>query len=147
MPSKSVTLTTDTAAYVAGDLLADTQLLSANVGRSGSDILIERIVVVDDDDQGQPLDLIFLNAATSLGTENGVPNISDANILARIVAQVAILAADFADLGGAKRADKNGINLPFQLAADGSLYIAAITRGTPTHTATGLKVTVFYKYR
>lgn len=147
MPFKAVTLTLDTAQYAAGDLLADTQLLRASVGRAGQSVLIEDIKIQDDSDQGQDLDILFLNANTSLGTENSAPNISDANIAAAVLAGVAFVAADYKDLGGARLAEKHNINIPLYLADGGSLYIGAISRGTGTYAASGLIVTVGWRYR
>lgn len=147
MPSFPVTLTTDTAIYASGDLLADTQLVSANVGRAGKEVVLDSIDITDDDDQGQPLTLLFLNANTSLGTENSVPNITDANVNAAVVSQYAIVAADYEDLGGSKRATKANLSMPLLIADKGSLYIAAISKGTGTYTANGLKIRLNIRYR
>lgn len=134
------TLSLDTSAYAAGEVLADTQEID-NVFRvnDGTGTLFS-IVLNDKDDQGAPLDLVFLSANNSLGTENSAPSISDANADA-ILGIISVANGDWVDLGGCRvatiPASRCGIALK---AASGGkkLYIAAITRGTPTHTASGI---------
>lgn len=136
-----LTLTLDTSAYADGDVLADTQALVNAVREGGGRAELKSVVVLDEDDQGIALDLVFLAANKSLGTENSAPSISDAN--ARdIQGKVSIATGDYVDLGGARVATKTGIGLMLK-SAEGSttLYVAAITRGgTPTYTAAGLKL-------
>jgi hypothetical protein len=145
--NQSVTLTLDVAAYAVGDVLADTQLVAASVGHAGKDVLLDWLKVEDDDDQGQPFDLVFLNANTSIGAENGVPNITDAAVAANVVSQLSIAAVDYVDLGGSRVAMKTNLGLPLLIPDKGSLYLAAISRGTGTYTANGIKVTLGIRYR
>ncbi len=82
---------------------------------------------------------IFVGAdAVSLGTENDAVSISDSDAVSlQRVCNVA--SGDYADVGGAKIATKAGLGLVVQAAAgNASLYIGAVTRGTPTHTAAGI---------
>ncbi len=144
-----VTLSLDTSAYAGGDLLADTQLVSADafIEPTGGATLAS-VVVIDEDDNKQPFTLIFLSASTSLGTENSALNITDA--LARnVIGLVEVTAADYKDLGGASVADVP-LNPKVLRPATGatSLYVAAVLNGsgTPTYTASGMRLKIGLLY-
>lgn len=139
-----VTLTTDTAAYASGDLIADTQVVTGAMRLAGGTALLHSVSVLDEDDQGVAFDVIFLQNSTSLGTENGAPNISDANARSNVLCKVAIAAADYTDLGGFKFATVGNLNRLLK-AASGSkdIYVAVVnSTGTPTYSATGLKLRI-----
>jgi hypothetical protein len=132
------TLSLDTNAYADGDVLADTQTI-ANVFRA-ADVAghIESIILNDEDDQGIALDLWFLSAATSLGTENSAPNISDANSRT-LIGKQAVAATDFYDLGGVRVAYLKNLWIPIKpIAGTTSLAMAAISRGAGTYSAAGI---------
>ena len=135
-----VMLSLDTAAYVSGDVLADTQVVTNAVRVAGGCAVLQSLHVLDEDDQGAAFDLLFLRAGTSIGTENAAPSIADAG--ARdILGIVSVTADNYADIGGSRIATIVNVGL-FLKAAAGSrdLYLAAITRGSPTYTAGGLRV-------
>jgi hypothetical protein len=134
-----VTLTLDTSIYADGDILADTQSVGTVFLNSGGGRTLMSVHVLDEDDQGQGFDLIFLDANTSLGTENSAPSITDANARG-IIGRVAISSADFYDIGGSRIATRTGINLPMQGNASSTLYVAAISRGTGTYSANGVRL-------
>lgn len=134
-----LTFTLDTSAYADGDILADTQsIASVFLSTTGTRIL-ESVTVLDEDDQGMGLDILFLDANNSLGTENAAPSISDANARS-IIGRVSISSADFYDLGGCRFAQRAGIGLPLKGNASTTLYVAAISRGTGTYTASGIRI-------
>jgi hypothetical protein len=141
-----LTLSVDTSIYADGDVLADTQELASVFEVAGCVRTLQSVQVLDEDDQGIALDLVFLDSNQSIGTENGAPNISDANAR-KIIGRVSIATGDFIDLGGARVATKNLVGQMLKAAAsDTSLYVAAITRGgTPTYTASGLKLKLGFK--
>lgn len=137
------TLTLDTSAYADGDLLADTQGITSAFRVADGTGVIESIMVLDEDDQGTAMDLIFMGSSATLGTENSAPSVSDAN--ARdILGRVRIDAADFVDLGGCRVATRLGVGLVVKAASGTTtLYIGAVTRGgTPTYTASGVRVRI-----
>ena len=136
----SLTPVCDTSVYAIGDVLFDTTAL-ASVGRvSGGVVVLETVTVLDEDDQAAAqIDLYFLDANNSLGTFNIAPAITDANARS-IVGQVSIESSLFKDLGASKFACKPAIGLMMQLNASTSLWVAAVTQGTPTQTASGLKL-------
>lgn len=135
-----ITLSMDTSAYTAGDVLADTQEIAGALRNAGGSALLESVVLLDLDDQtAAQIDLVFFNADVSLGTENAAPSITDGDAAA-VLGIVAVPSANFIDAGGAKVATVLNIGLPVSAAAGTSIYVAAIARGTPTQTAAGIKV-------
>lgn len=143
-----ITLTLDTNAYAAGDVLATTQEVANAASANGLGTELISMTVRDKDDQtAAAMTFYFLDDNQSLGTENAAPDISDANADA-ICGMVTIPAALFTDLGGVKVATLTNIGLLMHPgAASTSLYIAATTAGTPTQTASGITVSLqFIRY-
>ena len=136
-----VTLVADTNAYADGDVLAIPQEIVNSVAEAGTARQLTSIVVIDSDDQGTAIDLIFFDASASLGTINTAIDISDADA-AKIVGIVAIAAGDFKDLINNKVAVKTGIDLVMKAAStSASLWVGAVVRsGTPTYSAGGIKL-------
>jgi len=136
----TITCTLNTSAYASGDTLFDTQEIAGAVRVNGDSCILQSVHVIDIDDQGVEMDLIFFNANTSLGTENSAPDINDTEVLTTL-GKVNIAAGDYIDLGANRIATVDGLGLVLKAgAATTSLYVAGITRGTPTHTATGLTI-------
>lgn len=135
-----VTLTLDTAQYADGDVLADTQSVTSAFRAVGSRAYVRSVLVLDEDDQGAAFDLIFFDSNTSLGTENSAPNISDANART-IIGRLAVASASFYDLGGCRVAQVDGGMMMLKAAAASTtLYVGAISRGTGTYTAAGIRL-------
>ena len=119
-------------------MLADTQALAAAVRTNAGFGVVASIVLNDEDDQGIALDVVFLDANTSLGTENAAPSISDANAR-NILGIVSVAAGDWTNIGGVRVATLRNINLPIKGASGStSVYIALISKGTGTYTASGI---------
>lgn len=141
--ARVVTLTPvlDTLIYAAGDVLFDTIILSAVMPIAGGAKELRSIELLDEDDQGVALDILFFDSLVSLGTFNVAPAITDANGRAAL-GFISILTTDYIDLGGCRIASKNNIGMVLQAAGSGQdIYVAAITRGgTPTYTVSGLKL-------
>lgn len=139
-----VTLSADTSIYASGDVLADFQEITGFFRAAGQCATIHSVTVIDEDDQGTALDLYVSRTGGSLGTENAAISISDAN--AREVQTLAVVATgDFVDLIGSRVATKI-INpgLPVGGGTSTSLWIGAVVRGgTPTYTASGLKLRIY----
>ena len=134
----AVALSLDTSAYADGDVLADTQAFTSVARANDVGFVLQSVVLVDKDDQGMGLDLVLLSANNSLGTENSAPNISDANAEA-IQGMVQISTSDWYDLGGVRVAQRTNINLPLVPASGTTtLYVAAVSRGTGTYSASGI---------
>lgn len=136
----AITPTLDNAvAYTAGDILFDTTAIAGATRYGDGAAVLQSLVINDKDDQAAAtLDLYILNANNSFGTRNSAPSITDANADA-IIGRVSIAVADWTDLGGCKIAVKTGINMVIKPATNTTtLYVAAITGGTPTTTTAGM---------
>lgn len=140
-----LTLSLDTNAYVADDVLFDTQEVTTFFSVAGGFAVLEKVQVFDEDDQGQPFDMYFFNAATSLGTENSAPNISDANART-IIGNLSVVSDNYKDIGGNKRANLIDIEMPLKSAASTSVWVGGVTKGTPTHTASGMRLRFTVRY-
>lgn len=137
-----VTLSLDTSAYADGDVLADTQTITSAFRVTDGTGVIQSLQVLDEDDQGMGMDIIFLDAANSLGTENSAPSITDANAR-NILGRVSVISGDYIDLGGVRHACKTGLGLVVKaLSGANTLAVAAISRGTGTYTASGVRLRI-----
>jgi hypothetical protein len=133
----TVTPVLDTNAYAAGDVLfAATELDFGNAHVSG---VIKHASILDTDDQAaQTVTLYFAGETFTLGTANAAISISDDDA-AKLLGTANVTTST--DLVGSRFGQNTAIDLPFSVNA-GSLYVAASTGGTPTHTASGIKLRV-----
>lgn len=137
-----LTLTLSAVQYADGDVLADRQELANVLGVNGGAGVIQSVLLQDDDDQAAALDIIFLDADVTIGTENSAVSISDANS-AKIIGNVEIAAADYVDMVNNQHALKANLNIPFKCAdTTTSIWVAAVSRGTGTYTVSGIRLKV-----
>ena len=134
-----LTLSTDSDQYAANDVLAATQALAGAARVAGGTGIITTIGLLDKDDQGVAMDLVFLDANVSIGTENAAVSIADSDA-EHVLGTVNIATTDYCDLINSQYATLRNVGFEYKCAAAStSLYVAAITRGgTPTHTASGI---------
>jgi hypothetical protein len=138
----AITLALDTEIYADGDVLSDTAEIEDAVRDEGACSILESVLVQDDDDQGAAMTLVFLQTNVALGTKNAAVSISDANAL-KILGTVSVASGDYQDLGGVKIACLKNIRLMLQAAAAStSIFVAAISKGTGTYTASGVKLRI-----
>lgn len=157
--SITVTFTTDTSVYASADLIADTQLIGEVALKDGGIVELHSLQINDQDNQKNAMSFVFLNASTSLGTENSAPNMSDANALATQVGMVTVAATDYITAGGSSAIGSKVPNLRLQTlkpvlapitggvitAGSSKLWVGIVNgAGTPTYTATGLVVTFIF---
>lgn len=138
---KTITFTTDTAAYASGDLIADTQQLDAFFRIADGTGMIHDMTLFDKADQtAAGMFVLVHQTTTSMGTENSAPNISDANAVAGIIGVIPVVAADWLDIGGCKVATIRGINMPVKaVSGTDDLYFSIVnSTGTPTFAADSL---------
>ena len=134
-----VVLSCHTDANAVLDVIAAPQELTTFFRHQGGVVSIHSLVTLDKDDQGQNIDLLFLNATGSIGAESAAFAPTDA------VAQTIIgshSVTDWKDATNSQYASEIGNRLVLK-AANGSdsVWIAAVCReGTPTYSATGLVV-------
>ena len=130
-------LTLDTAAYVAGDTLADALEVPMPTGWNQLAILHD-VFVMDEDDQGQAFDILVFDKRVTTSAKNAVWNTSDAD-LRSCLAIVRVTSGDWVDLGGNRIASV--ANLGRFLAFNGSsILIYTVSQGTGTYTAAGLRL-------
>ena len=135
-----VTLSVPAEAVDDNDVLAATQEVQDFFRIPGGQAYLHSLTVLDEDDQGAEMDIVFLDSNVALGTEDAAVSITDANAR-QIIGIVNVATSDYTDLIGCQLATLRNIGLALKAASgDSSIYIAAITRGTPTHTASGLKL-------
>jgi hypothetical protein len=129
--------------YDSGDVLFDAAEIASAVRVAGGKAVLQSIVVIDRDDQKIEMDLVFLGASQSLGTKDAAPDIDDTEAL-DIQGIVKIGDSSnwpYVNLGGVSIATRTGIGLLLEAASDAtSLFVAAITRGAPTHSTGGLRI-------
>lgn len=146
MPRREIvngTMVADTLILASGDVITDSLLVVPAAPNRSARGTIRSIIVNDEDDQGAALDVVLFSANVSLGTKNSAPAISDADAR-NVLAIVSIAAADFIDLGGVRVASKLGLDIP---VVTDTLYVSMICRsGTPTYTASGLRVRLGIEY-
>jgi len=136
--SVAVTPVLDTSAYATGDTLFDRTAIPGAVRVAGASSILRSLSLLDKDDQtAAQIDLFFLSANVAFGTLNAAPSISDANA-AKILGKVSVLSTDFIDVTGSKIASLSGLNIIVTPDTGTSIYVAAITRGSPTQTASGI---------
>lgn len=138
---REVTLSLDTSAYTSGDVLADTQAVAGVLGDVGTGV-ITSVTLLDKDDQGTALDLLFLRKPVSIGTENDPVSVSDDNA-DEIFGVIEVAAGDYVDLVNSQIVTKHDLWIPIETKSNANeIGIAAIARGTPTHTASGITLKI-----
>lgn len=144
-----LTLSLDTSAYASGDVLAAPQELTGVFRRTAGQVELVSVLVLDEDDQGQNLDLVFMNADGSLGAENAALGPTDA--VARTIVGI-VPVTNWIDLANSQLAVEtmnNNTGLPLMMeGASGasSLWVAAVCReGTPTYSAAGIRLKLGFR--
>lgn len=135
----TITPALDTSAYAIGDVLFDWTPIARATEQdyAGGCSVLQSVHVLDKDDQKVAFDLYLAWSADTLGAVNAAPSISDGNAAEILGAPVQVFT--YFDLGGASVAGVDGIGKVVRsLDTPGTLYAAAVTKGTPTHTAAGL---------
>ena len=140
----SVAMSADTNVYASGDLIADTQQLDAFFNKTDGRGVVNSITIIDQDNQGAAIYIMFHSTTTSMGSENSAPNISDANLAAGLLGIVAVATTDYVTVSGAKVACIKNIGLPVKaVSGTDDLYVSVLnSTGTPTYTASGLNLTI-----
>jgi len=134
----SHTPTLDTNAYADGDLMANPEEVARVFPDGSSWVTITDLVVVDSDDQGEAFDVYLTTASGSWGTLNAAIDVTDA-LSASIVGEISVAAGDYADFVKNQVAFKHGLSVSIPHTSGGtSIYVALVSRGTGTYTASGL---------
>jgi hypothetical protein len=137
-----ITFSLDTNAYADGDVLADTQVLAACLRVNDGTGIIQDVIFNDKDDQGLAFDVLVLSANTSMGTENSAPDASDADA-DDILGRFSVGVGDWYDLGGCRIASIKNIGIAVKGASGtDDIYLALISRGAGTYSASGITARV-----
>jgi hypothetical protein len=131
-----VTLVVDTAIYASGDVLAITAPVSGALRDNDTPMILQTVTMIDEGDQGVAMDVYFLDANVSFGALNAAAAPTDTAVRS-VMAKLPVAAADWKDLGGARVATYNNLNMPLKPAAGGrDIYVVVVNgTGTPTFTA------------
>ena len=132
----------DTSAYTSGDVLFIPIEVSNVFTKFEGKAALHSVIISDGDDQACDIDLVFFNASASLGTINTAVSISDADA-ANIIGYVSLTNADNGhDLINSILYEKTAVGLIMQGSASStSIWVGAVLRsGTPTFTASGMKI-------
>lgn len=138
---QEVALGVDTAIYTTGDLLFDTQEVPYAVMENGTSV-IESCTVTDYDDQGAAFDvLVFRSNPGSLGVINA-PIAITAAAADECSGWFPIGAADYTDLGTRRVGCARSVGLEVHPTNSTSVWVAGVSRGTPTYTTGRLRLLV-----
>ena len=141
----SITPGTTTNACSDGEIIWDNEKLENLVGVKGGSCILQSISILDDDDHGGAIDLVFLSASGSLGTEGGAISVDDdASAVPGTILGV-VTVSNYMDGVNWKFGHKENIGLVLKAASDSrDIYVAAINRsgGALTWTAAGLHLKV-----
>lgn len=136
----SSTPTLDTSAYASGDCLHTAVGTFTNaVSQTGGTGTILKMTVIDADVQSAAGELWLFSATVMPAAANAAHSISDADALLC----VGVIPFGPYYTSALNAVSVNGtVSLPFSVAAT-TLYYIAVTRGTPTHSASGLTFKLF----
>jgi hypothetical protein len=136
------TIVTDTAIYAALDVIgaaagSGVVTITGAARESGGTGIIETIALFDDDNEKNPITLLFFDAAPASGTYTGNGALAlSAGDKAKYIGRVNIFASDYETLGGDAFVCLRGVGLAFQCSGSANLYmIPLVSSGTPTYTA------------
>jgi len=108
---------------------------------AGNGAIIHSLELLDKDDQGGALDIVFLRSNVSLGTVNAPVSLSAANA-AEVIGIVSITAADYVDLVNSQVVTVGIVGLVIQPTSGTSIFVSMISRDAKTYTASGLVLKV-----
>lgn len=135
----TVTPVMETSATAAGDVIAVPIEITGCLRQEGGTVKLTSVLVLDKDDQGQNLDLVFSSEEITLGTLNAAISVSDADA-AKIIGHVSV--TDYKDYINSQIAVEENLGIIMKgVAGSTSLWVGVVCReGTPTYTASGIVI-------
>lgn len=137
----SITPTLDTSIYASGDVLFVPNKLSSATLETKSGSYLRSVLTLDQADQKAAIDLLFFNQDPgSIGAANAALNMSNAQ-LAMLVGILSIATGDYAQMKAATNAAAitKAVDLPLiAMQASKDIWVAGVSRGTPTYAASDL---------
>ena len=143
MTVHDVSPTVTTNACSDGEIIFNATKIENMVSTKGGSCIIQSVELIDDDDNGATIDLVFFNALLTLGTAGGPIDAADGAVPDNILGVVKV--TNYFDGINWQIGHKNNIGLVIK-AADTvrDVYVAAINRhgGAKTWTAAGIKLKI-----
>ncbi len=131
--------TLDAAAYSAGDVLTNTCISFAEIVGDALSAIIHRMTVHDSSAQNAPMELWLFG--TNVTASNGSNQVFSMNSNTASGVIGVIGTGPWVSMGSNSVAVASNINLPILLPTT-TLYALPVTRGTPTYSASALKITL-----
>ena len=146
----SFTPTLGTIAYTSADRLGsintfDLDFSGANAGEHAA--TLQEVRVFDAAVQSAAFDILFFDALPTVASaDNAAIDITDAEMLAKCIGHVSILAADYCILANSSIATKRVEKVLIPASGAQALWAVLVARGTPTYAADSLKISLYYKF-
>ena len=143
----TITPTTTTAECVAGDVVFQADELANFMSEKGGTAIIQSVTILDDDDKGESLDIVFMDTDGLLDATTAGGTAIDAadGVIPDAILGFATVSNYFDGIAW-KVGQKDNIGLAIQSASTTrSIWISAVNRGsTQTWTAAGLRLKIGY---
>ena len=148
MKTKVFTITPDThtEAAAVNESVFQADELANFMSEKGGTAIIQSIVILDDDDNGQPLDIVFMDTTGLLDASDDATVIDAADGVIPDAILGVVSVTNYFDGVLWQVGQKDSIGLTIKSASTTrSVYISAINRGsTSTWTAAGLRLKIGY---
>ena len=133
---------TTTNACSDGEIIWSNEKVANAVSVPSGTSILQSITLIDDDDHGGAIDLVFTDSSAVLGTEGGAISASDGSIPDSILGVVTI--SNYFDGVAWQVGHKQNIGMVLRGDASQDVYVHAINRsgGALTYSAAGLFLTV-----
>jgi hypothetical protein len=137
-------LTLDTAAYAIGDVYCDLLEIPNAVATSGGKGYLCDISMVDRDDRGPAITLVFFDRTVTMAAKNATWAVSDADMAAAYLFHWPIAAADWKDFGANRACCFSGLEKTIRANSGTSIWMGAFVDAVPSGVATvnGVNVTI-----
>ena len=130
------TPTLDTNIYASGDHMGTLMTLQG-VGEAGAGCRLDKVVIVDAAKQSAAFKILLFNAAPTItSVDNAAADISDAEMAAKCIGVVSVVAGDYTALNVNSVADTTYNKVIKSPGA--TLYALCVSAGTPTYAAASL---------
>ena len=137
-----LTPSTTTNACSDGEIIWDNEKIANAVSVPSGASILQSVTLIDDDDHGGTIDLVFTDNSASFGTEGSAITAADGSVPDAILGVVTI--SNYFDGEAWKVGHKQNIGMVLRGDASKDVYVTAINRsgGALTYTAAGLLLKV-----
>lgn len=129
------TPTITAGAYTSGDALGGLLTFAGAAAVSGGRGTITKIVIIDDDNELQPIDVVFFDQTFTATGDNAAFDPSDAD-MQNCLGHVSVAATDYSSFNDNAEATKRNVGFDFRLVATTSLFAQMVIRDVGGYTAT-----------